>query len=84
MSVLFLVLYNSDNILHKTPSLSLYIYIYMCVCVFTIYSYCTFCFQPIGTVVKFLPNGSGDQGSIPGQVIPKIQEMVLDAFLLNT
>ena len=26
----------------------------------------------------------GDQGSIPGRVIPKTQKMVLDAALLNT
>ena len=26
----------------------------------------------------------GDQGSFPGWIIPKIQKMVLDAFLLNT
>ena len=29
-------------------------------------------------------NGSGDQGSIPGCVIPKTQKMVLNAALLNT
>ena len=29
-------------------------------------------------------NGPGDLGSIPGQVIPKTQKMVLDASLLNT
>ena len=29
-------------------------------------------------------NGPGDQGSIPGRVIPKTQKMVLDATLLNT
>ena len=29
-------------------------------------------------------NGPGGQGSILGQVIPKIQKMVLDASLLNT
>ena len=29
-------------------------------------------------------NGLGDGGSIPGQVIPKTQKMVLDATLLNT
>ena len=29
-------------------------------------------------------NGSGDLGSIPGWVIPKTQEIVLDAYLLNT
>ena len=29
-------------------------------------------------------NGPGDRGSIPGGVIPKTQEMVLDAALLST
>ena len=29
-------------------------------------------------------NGPGDQGSIPGRVIPKTQKMVLDAALLKT
>ena len=29
-------------------------------------------------------NSPGDQGSIPGRVIPKTQKMVLDAALLNT
>ena len=29
-------------------------------------------------------NGLVDQGSIPDQVIPKIQKMVIDASLLNT
>ena len=29
-------------------------------------------------------NGLGERGSIPGQVIPKTQKMVLDATLLNT
>ena len=29
-------------------------------------------------------NGSGDQGSIPGPVIPKIQKMVIDAALFRT
>ena len=33
---------------------------------------------------EWLTNGSGDWGSIPGQVIPKIQKIVLDASLLNT
>ena len=28
--------------------------------------------------------GPGDRGSIPDQVIPKIQKMVLDSTLLNT
>ena len=29
-------------------------------------------------------NGPEDWGSIPGQVVPKTQKMVLDAALLNT
>ena len=29
-------------------------------------------------------NGPGGRGSIPGEVVPKAQEMVLDAALLNT
>ena len=38
----------------------------------------------IGLAVRVFANGPGDQGSIPGQVIPKTQKMVLDAPLLNT
>ena len=33
---------------------------------------------------RVFTNGLGDQGSIPSQVIPKTQKMVLDAALLNT
>ena len=33
---------------------------------------------------RVFANGLGDWGSIPGQVIPKTQKMVLDATLLNT
>ena len=33
---------------------------------------------------RVFANGLGDQVSIPGQVIPKTQKMVLDATLLNT
>ena len=29
-------------------------------------------------------NGLGDLGSIPGQVIPETQKILLDTFLLNT
>ncbi len=38
----------------------------------------------IGIMVRVLANDPGDQGSIPGQVIPKSQKMILDAALLNT
>ena len=33
---------------------------------------------------RVFANGPGDQGSIPGRIIPKTQKMVLDAALLNT
>ena len=33
---------------------------------------------------KVFANGPGNQSSIPGQVIPKTQKMVLDAALINT
>ena len=33
---------------------------------------------------RVFANGPGDLGSIPGRVIPKSQNMVLDASLLNT
>ena len=35
-------------------------------------------------MVRMFANGPGDQGSIPGRVIPKTQKMVLDATLVNT
>ena len=37
----------------------------------------------IGLMSRVFANGPGDWGSIPGRVIPKTQEMVLDVFLLN-
>ena len=38
----------------------------------------------IGLMSSVFTNGLGDQGSIPGWVIPKTQKRVLDASLLNT
>ena len=35
-------------------------------------------------VGRVFANDLGDRGSTPGQVIPKIQKMVLDTSLLNT
>ena len=37
-----------------------------------------------GLVVRVFANGLGNQGSIPGRVIPKTLKMVLDTSLLNT
>ena len=33
---------------------------------------------------RLFANGPGDEDSIPGQIIPETQKMVLDAALLNT
>ena len=38
----------------------------------------------IGTLGRVFVNGPEDQGSIPGQVTPKTQKMVLNAPLINT
>ena len=38
----------------------------------------------IGLVGSVFTNGPGDQGSIPGRVIPKTLKMVLDTSLFNT
>ena len=38
----------------------------------------------IGRVGRVFANRPGDQGSVPGQVIPKTLKIVLDASLLNT
>ena len=38
----------------------------------------------IDLMSRVFTNGPGDWGSIPGQIIPKTQKMVLDATLLNT
>ena len=35
-------------------------------------------------MVRVFVNGQGDLGSIPGQVKPKTQKIVLDTSLLNT
>ena len=48
------------------------------------YSKSLFVFRAIGRMSRVFANGLGDQGSIPGQVIPKTQKMVLDATLFNT
>ena len=38
----------------------------------------------IGLMSRVFANGLGDRGSIPGRVIPKTQNMVLDAALFCT
>ena len=40
--------------------------------------------EGLGLISRVFANGSGDQGSISGRIIPKTQKMVLDAALLNT
>ena len=41
-------------------------------------------YQPIGIMVFVFANCPGDCGLIVGSVIPKMQKMVLDAFLFNS
>ena len=41
-------------------------------------------FPLIGLMSKVFGTGPGDLGSIPGQIIPKTQKIVLDVALLNT
>ena len=41
-------------------------------------------FKVFGLMNRVFSNGPEDWGSVPGQVIPKTQKMVLDATLLNT
>ena len=38
----------------------------------------------IGLVDRVFGNGPGDQGSIPGRIIPKTFKMVFNTYLLNT
>ena len=38
----------------------------------------------MGLMSTVFINGPGDHGSIPGQVIPKTQKMVLDSAFLST
>ena len=55
----------------------------MC-CFYSVKLYSQTNIPDIGIMVRVFTNGPGDLGSIPGQVIPKTQKMVLDATLLNT
>ena len=41
-------------------------------------------FSAIGLMSRVFANGPGNQGSIPGWVIPNTQKMVFDTALLNT
>ena len=47
-------------------------------------SYISKIYMYIGIMVRVFANGLGDLGSIPDEVIPKTQKMVLHAALLNT
>ena len=41
-------------------------------------------YRAIGLMSRVFANGAGDRSSIPGRVIPKTQNIVLDAALLST
>ena len=75
----------------------IYIYIYIFIClsldrliifnhthdyILSIYIYIPY--RLIGSVGRVFANGPGDQGSIPGRIIPKTLKMVLSTSLFNT
>ena len=66
----------------KGKEKQLIIFLYISVIVFLCYT--TYIYIYMTIMVKVFANGSGDQGSISGQVIQKTQKMVCDTFLLNT
>ena len=41
-------------------------------------------YRPTGLAVRVFTEGPGDRGSFPGRVKPKTQNMVFNAYLLNT
>ncbi len=51
--------------------------------VFLIVKYCHV-YRPIGLMSRVFANVPGDRVSIPGQVKPKTQKMLLDTALLST
>ena len=53
---------------------------YIFTCIYVVHKYN----RLIGPVGRVFANGPGDNGSIPGRVIPKTLKMVLDTSLLNT
>ena len=55
----------------------------VCVCAFNIFVLLLVVLIPDHWLIVFA-NGPGDQGLIPGRVIPKTQKIVLNATLINT
>ena len=64
-----------DTHTHTHTYIHTYIYIYIYIYIYD---------QLIGLVDRVFANGLGDQGLIPGHVIPKTFKIVLDTYLLNT
>ena len=71
--ILHLLLFATLWLFLISSSLIIFIYIYIYIYISTLAQW-----------LKCSSNGPGDQGPIPGWVIPKSQKMVLDASLLNT
>ena len=70
-------MFNCNNYIFKIP-----LFVIICLQIFKWFQFPSD--TKIGMMVKVFANGPGDLRSIPGQVIPKTQKMVLDAALLNT
>ena len=88
--VRLLLFFNPFHILlvHGTKSAQFIcwdMFVYSCWYFLYVYSVCIKCFyMNKGLIGRVFTNGPGDQGSIPSQVIPKTQKIVLDTSLLNT
>ena len=57
-----------------------YMCIYGCMCIYV----CVYMYRAIGQMSRVFANDPGEQGSIPGRVIPKTEKMFLDVTLLST
>ena len=83
---------NPSTHTHTHTHTHIYIYVYIYIYIY-IYIYLkeahiltyTYTFNRLmGQMGRVFTNGPGDQGSIPGRVIPKTLKMILDTSLLNT
>ena len=83
MYVFFIYTYMLGKYVHTYTHIYIYIYIYVNIYGY-IYIYIYIYIRAIGLMSRVFANGPEDWGSIPSQVIPKTQKMVLDNALINT
>ena len=78
--LLFIIVY-LYLFVHK---ISIYLYLFIYYSLFIIIYLLFMVHLAIGLMSRLFAYGPGDRGSIPGQVMPKTQKMVLDAALICT